>query len=31
MSTALTLSAQLEHQTIDAEIIMAAINEITLD
>lgn len=31
MSTALTLGAQLEHQTIDAEIIMAAINEITLD
>ena len=31
MSIALTLGAQLEHQTIDAEIIMAAINEITLD
>ena len=31
MSTALTLGAQLEHQCIDAEIIMAAANEITLD
>ena len=31
MSTALTLGAQLEHQTIDAEIIMATINEITLN
>ena len=31
MSTALTLGAQLDRQTIDADIIMAAINEITLD
>ena len=30
MSTALTLGAQLEHQCIDSEIIMAAANEITL-
>lgn len=31
MSIALTLGAQLEHQTIDAEIIIAAVNEVALD
>ena len=31
MSTALTQGAQLEHQTIDAEIIIAAVNEVALD
>lgn len=31
MTTAPTLGAQFEHQIIDAEIIIAAINEITLD
>ena len=31
MTTAPTLGAQFEYQIIDAEIIIAAINEITLD